>query len=196
MRAVCPACQYPQNTCVCQWVEVLKSPVRIVVLQHYREITHAKNTVKLAKLALPNLEVITVKNEQDIVRFAKSIDISECAIFYPHTDSVPMESHLSDFKDSITTLVFLDGSWKQAGGMANCLAALPTKLPATQFFHYQQLPASQYRIRHTKQASALSTLEAISYTLNTAYNTDTSAMLALLKGFQSHWRGPEAHRRG
>ncbi|MDU0353336.1 DTW domain-containing protein [Paraglaciecola aquimarina] len=41
-RKQCHNCYYPEVTCVCQWLSPIISPLRIIILQHPKEATHAK----------------------------------------------------------------------------------------------------------------------------------------------------------
>ncbi len=191
-RTLCYKCGYPQAVCVCPWVSDIVSPVDIVILQHHRESDHAKNTARLVQLAIPDVDVQVVPARSNLEQAIDIQDGEYCAVFFPTATSRPLEENLSEFTaHNYQKTVFLDGSWKQASGMAQQLSQNPN----LHFYHFEDPQPSRYQIRHTNQASALSTIEAIALVLEKVYSVNTQPLMDLLEGFQSHWGGPEAHRR-
>lgn len=163
-----------------------------MVLQHYKEQGHAKNTVKLLKLAFPKLVTHIIKDDTDVVHVFKDIDLSATAVFFPNNISKPLEEHKNEFeKGKIKTLIFIDGSWKQASGIANRIL----EIQHTQFFHFHDAISTQYEIRHTKRDNALSTLEAVGFALEKGFNVSSEPLLNLLIHFQRLWQSPASHRR-
>jgi DTW domain-containing protein YfiP len=166
--------------------------VDIVILQHYRESDHAKNTVRLVQLALADVDVQVVQPGSNLVQAVNVQDDERCAVFFPTADSRPLEKNLSSFSaNDYRKVVFLDGSWKQASGMAHRLS----KNHHMHFFHFENPQPSRYQIRHTTQAFGLSTIEAVALVLEKAASVDTRPLTELLEGFQNHWRSPAWHRR-
>lgn len=191
-RSLCHQCRYPLNACVCPWLRRIDSPADIVILQHYRERDHAKNTTRLLQLAIPEVDVRVVEAGSDLTRSLPAPHDGHIAVLFPTAHSRPLEGNLSEFAaNRYRKLVFLDGSWKQASGMAQSLS----QNPLLDFFHFDNPPPSHYQIRHTRQPCALSTIEAVALVLETAFSIDSRPLIDLLDGFQQQWRGPASHRR-
>lgn len=191
-RTLCCKCRYPENVCVCPWLTRIDSTVDIVILQHYRESDHAKNTVRLVQLAIEDVDVRVVQPGSNLEQVLNVQNGERCAVFFPTADSRPLEKNLSSFSaNDYRKVVFLDGSWKQASGMAHRLS----KNRHIHFFHFENPQPSRYQIRHTTRTFGLSTIEAVALALEKAFSVDTRPLTELLEGFQNHWHGPASHRR-
>ncbi|MBD3585789.1 DTW domain-containing protein [Salinimonas sp. HHU 13199] len=190
MRIYCSACGYPKTTCLCPYVITSDAPAKIVILQHHREVSHAKNTARLVSLGLRNTILVSGRTAEDFSQIASEIDLKTSALIYPGDKSRSIES--AAFTAHVPrTLIFLDGSWRQAYALYSQLPWL-SALPQWCFNH---APESDYTIRHTTQPNSLSTLEAVAYTLKTGYAFNTAPLLALQSALQNSWQGPAHHRR-
>jgi DTW domain-containing protein YfiP len=112
-------------------------------------------------------------------------------LVYPSECSTPIENVDAVARSEITTLILIDGSWKQAFGLVKQNPWL-TKLPA---FHFISAPTSNYAIRHTTLSNALSTLEATAYALQCLDQIDVSGLYRAQRALQDKWQGPMSHRR-
>lgn len=190
MRVYCSTCGYPKTTCLCPHINTSEAPAKIVILQHHREVNHAKNTARLVLLGLSNAEVISGRNREDFAQVEREIDMNTSALIYPGDRSQPIES--SEFvSDLPQTLIFLDGSWRQAFALYSQLPWL-AELPQ---WCFTDAPQSSYTIRHTSQPQSLSTLEAVAYALKTGFGFNSDPLVALQTAMQNSWRGPAHHRR-
>jgi DTW domain-containing protein YfiP len=135
--------------CLCDVVPRLAARTRVHVLQHPRERRHPLGTVRLLRLALPELREHVL--ELDRSR-ATPVDLPAGAgLLYPSEDARPLEP------GALQDLVVLDGTWSQAKMLYRdnaWLRALP---------HYALSPTegSRYRIRPEPRAECLSTMEAV-----------------------------------
>ncbi|MCW8108894.1 DTW domain-containing protein [Alteromonas ponticola] len=192
MRPYCSHCHYPASTCLCKYIAPVSCPVSLIILQHSNEASHAKNTVRLLKLAIPETRIIKGKTTEDFLGLSAEIMPNACAVVYPTANSVALENYAnSTVKPAFKQLIFIDGSWRQAYAIwkANSwLHALPQ-------FHLNNAPKSDYEIRHVKMQNSLSTLEAVSHTVTTLFSADTTPLIKLQAAFQQKWRSPLAHRR-
>nr|WP_252735777.1 tRNA-uridine aminocarboxypropyltransferase [Aestuariibacter sp. A3R04] len=191
MRAVCKQCLYPLTTCLCSDVAPVMSPIPILILQHKKEVGHAKNTVRLLSLSLKNLTVITHDNHA-VASQALSALLSKYrnpAVVYPTIGSLPIEQLKGHSKHD--AYILLDGSWRQSRGM---WLAYPDLHPLPHY-HFTDAGSSNYVIRHTKMEQGLSTLEAVAYTLTQTTTVDTSILYRLQAAMQKNWRGPQHHLR-
>lgn len=187
-RAKCINCGYPQSTCLCAWVKVIDSPVKIVILQHPKEANHAKNTVKLLQLGLTNLEIIQGEDASDFKVFANTVAgcPEKYVLCYPHAKSKAIESLKleTDFAPTLVeldTLILIDASWRKALKIWH----LNPWLQKLNSWHFADPPQNQYDIRQTKQKNSLSTLESVAYLLNLTYALDCSTLLGLFEQMQA-----------
>lgn len=191
MRSYCSNCHYPESNCICEAVAHIESPINIIVLQHPKEVGHAKNTVKLMRLCLPDMQVVVGKSACDFTEVQRSIDPQTTALVYPTKNSHAFESFNQQKRTKRDTLIFIDASWRQAYAIwksAPWLQDIPQ-------FHFDNAPESRYQIRHTKIAHSLSTLEATAYALEVGFEVNTQALLDLQVAMQANWQGPKAHYR-
>jgi len=173
-------------------VSSIQSPVALTVLQHVRETTNAKNTVRLLRLAIEDVTLCPVGNDDDLSNAMAQFENKQCAVFFPNQSSKPIEQHTACFKSNhYHSLLFIDGNWKQAAGIAKKLSHYPN----IDFYHFAAPPKSQYVIRHTSIQGALSTLEAVALALYKGYQIPVEPLLTLQNAFQNMWQGPVEHRR-
>lgn len=121
------------------------------ILQHPQESRHALGTARIAHLGLTRCTLTA--GEQ-----LAAGDPADIALIYPGQGSQP----LSILKDQPPRpLLFLDATWRKTRRMLFESPALAT-LPR---YALESPPLSRYRIRREPSTTALSTLEAIVYTL-------------------------------
>lgn len=190
MRQYCNVCSYPTSTCLCEFVNAQQAPADIIILQHERETLHAKNTARLVLLTLSNSTMVSGKTASDFDKIAETVTNSKAALIYPGDNSQPLES-TAFTAGQFNTLIFLDGSWRQAYALYSMLPWL-WNLPQ---WHFRHAPQSEYLIRHTSVDNSLSTLEAVAYSLQAGYNAQTKNLLSLQNAMQANWQGPTQHRR-
>ncbi|MBU2978418.1 tRNA-uridine aminocarboxypropyltransferase [Alteromonas sp. C1M14] len=190
MRQYCKHCHFPAKTCLCSAVKRVHSTVKVVVIQHPKEVHHAKNTVRLLKLSLQNFTVL-VEDEKDFrTQLINCLSLAaHPAVIYPSPSSQPLEQ--INRASNHDLFILLDGSWKQAYGMW-CRNAQLHHLPQ---YHFATPPDSTYSIRHTQRAKSLSTLEAVAYTLSVSDSCDVTPLHNLQNAMQVHWQGPSEHQR-
>lgn len=190
MRQYCKQCHYPANTCLCFAIQTIESSVKVLIIQHPKEVDHAKNTVRLLKLSLKNLVVLIENQDNFKSQLTHYLNLANHpAIIYPSTTSLPLEkinnSPLHDL------LILLDGSWRQAYG----LWCRHTRLHPLPQYHFSAPPNSNYTIRHTPRDNSLSTLEAVAYALSQTDVCDVSPLYHLQDAMQLQWQGPLHHQR-
>ncbi|MFT2092892.1 tRNA-uridine aminocarboxypropyltransferase [Paraglaciecola sp. 2405UD69-4] len=186
-RQYCSKCHYPQKTCLCAWVSPIDSPVNIVVLQHPKEVKHAKNSVKLLHLGLKAVNVLVGESPGDWAELIESaIQAPEkFSVCYPDEQSTPLESLDSDAQKQQSfptghTVIFIDASWRKALK----IWLLNPWLHNLQTWHFSAPPANKYQIRHTTQENSLSTLESVAYVLEFTKNIDCTALYVLFEKMQ------------
>lgn len=164
-RPVCQRCLRPQRTCLCDLVPVIHSEVELVILQHPREVAHAKGTARLLHLGIPGSQLrvgevfaaadVLSSERQNWLLFPDSFSIPAPLSSAPPSSSPPSTS-IAPTEAANLRLIVPDGTWRKTRRMLHdnpFLQVLPrAPLPA--------LPASAYRIRKAEAEYQLSTLEA------------------------------------
>ena len=153
-RQRCSRCQRPISTCLCADIVAATNTWPLVILQDLREATHPLGTARLASLSYSDCLLQTLAVKQDVLPSLPE----NCVLIYPGDESLPVEELR---EHSPRPLVFLDASWRRSRKMLYTWPMLQS-LPR---FSLNAVPVSRYRIRRASEPDALSTLEAIVYTL-------------------------------
>lgn len=170
-RPQCPRCARPASHCLCPLIPALDSRVRVLILQHPSEASHALNTARLAALGLNNAELRVGET------FEAALFPPGSYLLFPGDEATPAESLRS--AGLVEQLVIPDGTWRKARKLLHLnphLAALPRVSLPTGLI-------SRYRVRKAPMPGALSTLEAIVTALNAL--EDTQRFDALLRPFDA-----------
>ncbi len=191
MRLYCDHCGYPQKTCICSDINAVSTSLEIVIIQHEKEASHAKNTARLITLCIPTTRIVLANDSIAMQSLSEQCLLKRTALIYPSEESTPIEKAAPTVLSQIDTLIFLDGSWKQAFG----LVKQNPWLTELQNFHFTSAPPSNYSIRHTTLNKALSTLEATAYAIQCIEETDVSGLHNAQRALQNLWQGPTSHRR-
>ncbi|MCL1101008.1 tRNA-uridine aminocarboxypropyltransferase [Shewanella saliphila] len=159
-RKYCTTCQYPQSACICHAVKPTTTVTDIIIMQHPSEVEHAKNTVKLLKLALPQTQIYVGETAADFAELQGYLAAQTRPVFivYPNEHSQAASQVEADNK---AIIVLIDGTWRKAYRMLQLNPWL-LNYPS---LHLECDDESQYVIRKAKRSDSLSTLEAAAYTL-------------------------------
>lgn len=191
-RECCNICLRAKIACVCHLFVQIENKVHVVVLQHPNEVKQAKGTVTLLANSLSNCEVIVGENFQSdelfnriLARYKNAIALlypsEEALVLTPNllTEQVtPKASSINAMVEIPQCIILLDGTWKKSYKMYQLNQGL-------HHIPHLTLPdnlVGNYRIRSTRKAQALSSLEACTYALSLLEN-DTSKYQTLLNSF-------------
>ena len=188
-RPRCTRCQRPALTCLCGWVRPTGQTLPLLVLQHPREAGHAKGSVPLLRLSLPQCRV-EVGECFDAQALQAWLGLG-AALLYPG----PKATACSASGPKPRLLVLLDGTWRQTRQLLH-LNPLLQQLPRLQL---ADAPPSLYRIRKAQQPAQRSTLEAACLALG-VLEEQPARYAPLLQGFEG-WANaqqvvPKCSRRG
>ncbi|PVZ69033.1 tRNA-uridine aminocarboxypropyltransferase [Pelagibaculum spongiae] len=164
-REVCKVCFRPQAVCLCQWLprcdKRIDNSISLLILQTPAEARHPLNTGRLLKLGLCNCELVVSKSFNQYQRLQdKLANYQNPWLVFPSDEAVAVGS--AGFQQQVMPkvqpdlLVLLDATWRKAKAMyleSDDLKSLPC-------LKLEQLEQGNYRIRSTKIADGLSTLEA------------------------------------
>ena len=177
-RRECPTCLRAQTACICQWVTPINNQVEVVVLQHPKEVDHAKGSARLLHLSLQLSQLVVGDVFSDValndLLTGSPHAVRDTLLLYPElpqdeasglaaAPALPVSGLSSP---TALRLVVLDGTWRKSRKML-FQNPLLQQLPRLVLAH---LAPSRYLIRKARRPEHRSTLEA------------TCAALAQLEG--------------
>lgn len=176
-RPMCYRCVKPVSHCVCALLPRVENQTPVVILQHPRERHHPLGTVRMARLALQQVEVRECgPRDTEAMARATAAWPAGAALLFPG----PQARELGELPppERPRALVVLDGTWHQAKTLYRASKALQA-LP-----HVALTPPrpSQYQIRREPQRNYVSTLEAIVHALQ-ILEPETDNLNALEEAF-------------
>ncbi|ADZ90762.1 DTW domain-containing protein [Marinomonas mediterranea] len=191
-RQHCDKCGFIDRQCVCQFIRQARVPQRVIIIQDQKEASHAKNTVGLLSLALPQIEVIKVQVDEDVSSYLTGFSPDDTALLHPSEHAEVIESLDVDRKFGINTLVVIDATWRRAKRILLSNPSLQ-KFPALTF---GQTVKSVYSIRKAPSAEDLSTFEAGVYALEQLNNIRLEPLVEFMaRSIDWQWRDqPKEHR--
>ncbi|GAB3477998.1 hypothetical protein GCM10027340_06780 [Marinomonas epiphytica] len=180
------------SQCVCSWLPTLFSPLEILVVQDSKEARHAKNTVSLLKLALPQTHCIESSNQEELDAFFGRIDYQDWRLIFPSEDSKAIEGLEPEEKNTIKGVIFIDATWRKAKKMYLSDA----RWHSFKTLNFSEPPVSNYEIRKKPSLTALSTLEACAYTVEELTQQDMTELRQFMYTAQRfQWRHqPSEHK--
>ena len=125
----CKVCRLAEATCICLWRRESSSRVDIVLLMHRDEVLKPTNTGRLIADVLPKQTYAFVwhRTEPDNMLLTLLVDPTRvCAIVFP-ADNERLQQRPTLSVDEVrgasqkTTLLVLDGTWKQARKMLSLI---------------------------------------------------------------------------
>ena len=145
------------------------------VIQHPRERSHPFGTVRLARLGLRRFSCVVADRGPQGHAIVPPHP-GPAALLYPD----PHAQLLDDLEEKPSRLVVVDGTWPQARNLLRhnaWLRALPT-------VSFRSRGPSRYRIRKSRRAEELATVEAIVIALQ-IIEPDTPGLGGLLDAFDA-----------
>ncbi len=167
-RRQCPTCLRAHTACICHWVTSVNNQVEVVVLQHPKEVDHAKGSARLLHLSLQHSQLV-VGDVFDTVVLQDLLTGSPGAVrhtllLYPELPqdlasglaAAPVLSVAGLADPTTLRLVVLDGTWRKSRKML-FQNPLLQQLPRLTL---GDLAPSRYLIRKARRPDQRSTLEA------------------------------------
>jgi DTW domain-containing protein YfiP len=176
-RLTCPRCQRPQSTCICRFITPTPHATEVLILQHWLEEHHAKNSARLLHLSLQQSRMAVGEVFDDTALQVLMPEPRYTVLLYPPTayegHATPAALDTTQLLDpSHVRLVVLDATWRKSRKMLHLSPTLQ-RLPRLAL---ADMPEGRYAIRKAHQPGQLSTLEA------------TCAALAQLEGDSDRWQ--------
>lgn len=175
MREVCPSCGRPRVVCICAHIHPIETRTRVIVLQHPRESEVPINTIRIARLVVPSMQLfVGVEFDQDRALDAALSDPGHPPILlFPGPNARDLRTEPPTHPVS---LVLVDGTWSQA---ARLVRRNPRLRSLPQYAFVPSAP-SNYRIRREPHEQFVASIEALAevLTLLEPSGFDPSPLLA------------------
>lgn len=194
-RLLCSNCLRPLPVCYCDQLSLQRNEWPVYILQDSRESGHAIGTARIAALSLSNCHLLVLDPDNISATCMSALEelrASSPVLIYPGEQSKSL-SVLADLPKK--SLIFIDASWRRSRKIMHRLPWL-SQLPR---YSLAPIIPSRYRIRQQPDTQALSTLEAIAYTL-AAIERDDNACQGLISTMdwvinqQIHYMGDAVYR--
>lgn len=171
----CPVCKMLLKLCICAEIPNLEIKTKIAILMHGLEETKITNTARLVKLAIPATEIflfgrLGVKNEIEIPP-----DVTPLVLF-PEASAPVLDQEFCNKLEKPVYLIVPDGTWTQARKLIH----RRENLHKIQRVRIQRDEPSQYKVRRSKHASGLCTLEAVAEALSVLEGANVKMQLEKL----------------
>lgn len=157
----CPDCQMGEFACMCAWRPIAESSVDFVLLMHRKELFKPTNTGRLIVDVFPDTKVFVwsrLEAPQELKALLNDPD-RNCFVVFPADGSENSSREVARSMPSgakKTTLILLDGTWKQCSrmvGLSRWLDGVPClSLPDTL--------VKSYAVRDSGKSDRFSTAEA------------------------------------
>ncbi|MEL0635895.1 tRNA-uridine aminocarboxypropyltransferase [Marinomonas sp. TI.3.20] len=191
-RPRCQVCHFLQTQCVCHLLPSSRSvDLRIIVLQDPKEAKHAKNTVSLLALALPQIECIAMDDVTLEARL-QSLEFTQWRVVYPNEQANLIEQLEKEEIAIIKGIILIDATWRKA----KRFYLTQPLLHSINSLMFACPPKEQYEIRKSPNDKALSTLEACCYAVE-QLTTDTMQPIRdfMVASIEWQWRcQPKSHK--
>lgn len=160
-RAFCYQCRRASVACLCGRIEPQQNQVRVVVLQHPDEVSHARGSAIIAELGLQQYtcwvgeDFTTHEPLQQLLRAHENERADELVLVFPAGHARRLQQVQAE--KPIKLLLFIDASWRKA----RKIYQINPQLQQLNCCYIEPSKSSAYRIRKVPQAGYLSTLESI-----------------------------------
>lgn len=181
-RTYCKGCDKPINMCICALFLAIDNNIKLVVLQHPKEVGHSKGSLPLLTHSLNDVECYVGEDFNTQSDLIQRISLANSYLLYPES---PAEAKTAASYNAqmpaanIECIVVIDASWKKSYRMYQINPWLH-QLPK---FVLSDIEQGQYAIRTTSKLNGLSTLEASCYALAQSDLKNAPHYLQLITNF-------------
>lgn len=164
-RPVCPACDRPIKTCLCDVMVKLSCHYQLLILQDPTEARHALSSAPLLAKSIEGARLIVGEIFQPEV-IAGDNWRNDALLIYPQGNTLSTTAAVARRSK---TLILLDGTWRKVARLLHLNPWLG-ELPC---FAIEPDQPSRYTIRKSPKADGLSTIEAAAAALNELQQVST-----------------------
>lgn len=154
----CPKCALRGNTCVCEKLSSISSPVQVTIVRHRKELSRGSNSARILANSIQGSVVIDHGSRYAGPTIIPKTTLDQAVLlfplFYDPDPKYPPVEWTGQFTPK--NLIVLDGSWKQTSRMLKKIHGL-TALPR---LAVQPLAPPLPRIRKPYFEGGMCTMEA------------------------------------
>jgi DTW domain-containing protein YfiP len=158
-REKCYRCYRPVSSCMCAYLQPIKTDTKFVILMHPKEFKKTKNgTGRLTHLSLPNSELYIDVDFSHHAAINAMIDDPNnlCCILYPGKNALNLAKEKFDTFGKQLIIFIIDATWPCSVKMLRISQNLQ-KLSRVSFTHSKN---SQFQIKEQPKEFCLSTIES------------------------------------
>ena len=158
-REVCYKCYRPQSSCMCQYIEPLKTNTRFVILMHPKEFKRTRNgTGHFTNLSLKKCTLfvgVDFTAHQEINQMINDPH-NTCYVLYPHEKSINLNEEVIGAQEKQTVIFLIDATWPCSRAM---LTASPN-IDALEKVSFTHTEVSGFKFKQQPKEYCLSTMES------------------------------------
>jgi len=188
LREKCYTCFRPKSSCMCAYINPLKTKTKFIILMHTHEFKKIKNgTGHFTHLSLENSELyVGVEfSKHKAVNALIEDENNNCYVLYPSKESLVLNETPFPSNGKQNVVFLIDSTWHNA---TKLLRDSPNvqNLPKLSFTHTKN---SEFKIKEQPMELCLSTIESTLcvlelLTLNGSETLDASALDGFLEPFR------------
>lgn len=177
-RQSCQRCLRPLSNCYCDSLHNISVKNKVLIIRHVKEREHPFNTALMAKLQIEDL-ILLDSDHPGFKSIIKSFikDFNPILIFKNHDSSEITKLE----KGKTRNIILLDGTWDKARSLLLGNQDLFGNLPVYHFSEGATPPTIYKSVRKACTDEAISTLEALTYSLEYLNNENYESLLGPLK---------------
>jgi DTW domain-containing protein YfiP len=162
-RPICPDCERPKKTCLCDEIVQLSCDFQLIILQDPQEAKHALSSAPILARSIVGARLAVGETFDPLELFGE--DWKEKALLvYPNNKSLSAQQvKQRRFK----YLILLDGTWRKVSRLLH----LNSWLNEIACISIEPSNTSEYKIRKSPRDDGLATIEAATYILNALHDS-------------------------
>ena len=157
-RTLCPLCERPTKTCLCDDIVKLSSAYQLIILQDPKEARHALSSAPILAKSIVGARLIMGEIFDPFELLGENWQ-QESLLIFPSDDSLN-GAQAAELK--VKYVILLDGTWRKVSRLLHLNPWL-IQIPSIAI---QATNASAYQIRKSPREDGLSTIEAAVQVLN------------------------------
>ena len=159
IRITCYKCYRPVSSCMCKYINQIKTNTQFVILMHPKEFRKTKNgTGHFTHLSLENASIFIGIDFTNNTKINAIIDNknNNCYILYPGENTIKLNNTSIKSKNKNNVIFIIDSTWACSVKMLRVSKNLHN-LPRVSFVHDK---VSQFKIKEQPNKYCLSTIES------------------------------------
>ncbi len=159
-RQKCYKCYRPQSSCMCEYIQSVRTETKFVLLMHPKEFKKVKNnTGFFTHLSLSNSEIFIGIDFSDNARINEIIASYESYILFPSLNALNLSEEnplLSSREQKPMAIFIIDSTWS----CTKKIFTLSENLQKLKHMSFTTTQTSQYQIKEQPKGNYLSTIES------------------------------------